>query len=77
MVADFRREYGLSLDAALDLEPVEFAALVHGLSADSRVVFELGRSATVESELPPDDVDEFVAQLQRHPGMKVEVIRVG
>lgn len=74
VVADFRREYGISLEALQGLHPVEFSILLHGLSAQSRLVMELAQSATVPQVRPPADLDDYVAQLRRHPGINLEVI---
>ncbi len=77
-MADFRREYSLSWEQLNDLDVAEFTSLIFGLSAESRLVDELSKTATVEPmQEQPRTADEFAAHLSRHPGAVVEVIRRG
>lgn len=77
MIADFRREYGLSWAALLALPAVEFAVLLNGLSQSSRTVEEWSRAAATVPDVEPRTVDEFVARIQRHRGAVVEVVSRG
>ena len=77
VVADFRREYGLSWHALRDLPALEFAVLVNGLSSSSRTVAEWSAGAATVNSVEPRSVDEFVARVQRHRGAVVEVVSRG
>lgn len=75
VVADFRREYGLSWSALLDLDPAEFCVLLFGLSNKARLVGQLAVAAATVPAVKPQSVDEFVSQIQRHPRAVVEVVK--
>lgn len=77
VVADFRREYGLSWSGLLALPAGEFAVLLNGLSDTSRTVAEWSRAAATVEPVEPKNVDEFVARIQRHRGAVVEVVSRG
>ncbi len=77
VVADFRREYGISWADLRALPAIEFAVLFNGLSPQSRTVAEWSKAAATVPDVEPKTVDEFVARIQRHRGAVVEVVSRG
>jgi len=75
VVADFRREYGISWNDLLELDVAEFCVIVFGVSREARLVEKVASAAATVPVVKPQSVDDFVAQIQRHPRAVVEVVK--
>lgn len=77
VIADFRRDYGISRAGLGELDITEFAALFVGLSGEARTVARIQQSAArVKTEVPRSR-DAYLAQLGGLRGQTKIVRRSG